>query len=81
MERGFEGFVDSFALGYAITVIRAITGDVSGGTPVPALTNAVARICLKPAVAVLARCLELAGKVGLVGRFPVRRLTQAPTRM
>lgn len=41
--RGFEGFVTSCS-SYAITVIRAMTGNVSGGTPVPALTNAVARI-------------------------------------
>jgi hypothetical protein len=41
--QGFQGFVTSFASGYAITVVPAMTGNAWGGTLVQALTNAVGR--------------------------------------
>jgi hypothetical protein len=39
--QGLEGFLDSFASGYAIAVIPAVTGNAWGGTFVQTLTNAV----------------------------------------
>ncbi len=42
--QGLEGFITSFASGYAITVVPAITGNAWGGTLVQTLTNAVGRI-------------------------------------
>lgn len=38
--QGVEGFVTSFASGYAITVVPAITGNAWGGILVQTLTNA-----------------------------------------
>lgn len=42
--QGFQGFVTSFASGYAIAVVPAITGNAWGGTLVQTLTNAVGRL-------------------------------------
>ncbi len=42
--QGFEGFLTSFASGYAITVVPAITENSWGGTMVQTLTNAVGRL-------------------------------------
>jgi hypothetical protein len=42
--QGFRGFVTSFASGYAITVVPAITRNAWGGTLVQTLTDAVGRI-------------------------------------
>ena len=44
MGQGFEGFLTSFASGYAIAVVPAITGNAWGGTLVQTLTNAVGRL-------------------------------------
>lgn len=41
--QGFQGFLTSFASGYAIVVVPAITGNAWGGTLVQTLTNAVGR--------------------------------------
>jgi hypothetical protein len=42
--QGLEGFLTSFASGYAIAVIPAVTGNAWGGTLVQSLTNAVGRL-------------------------------------
>lgn len=42
--QGFQGFVTSFASGYAIAVVPAITGNAWGSTLVQTLTNAVGRL-------------------------------------
>jgi len=42
--QGFEGFVTSFASGYAIAVVPAVTGNAWGGSLVQTLTNAVGRL-------------------------------------
>jgi hypothetical protein len=42
--QGLEGFLTSFASGYAITVVPAITENAWGGTMVQTLTNAVGRL-------------------------------------
>ncbi len=42
--QGFEGFLTSFASGYAITVVPAITRNAWGGTLVQTLTDAVGGI-------------------------------------
>jgi hypothetical protein len=42
--QGLEGFLTSFASGYAIAVVPAITGNAWGGTLVQTLTNAVGRL-------------------------------------
>lgn len=42
--QGVEGFVTSFASGYAITVIPAITGNAWGSPVVQTLTNAVGKL-------------------------------------
>lgn len=42
--QGPQGFLFSFASGYAIAVIPAVTGNAWGGTLVQALTNAVGRL-------------------------------------
>ena len=42
--QGFQGFVTSFASGYAIAVVPAITGNAWGGTLIQTLTNAVGRL-------------------------------------
>lgn len=42
--QGWEGFLTSFASGYAIAVIPAVTGNAWGGTLVQSLTNAVGRV-------------------------------------
>lgn len=39
--QGIEGFITSFASGYAITVVPAVTENAWGGTVVQTLTNAV----------------------------------------
>jgi hypothetical protein len=39
--QGIEGFITSFASGYAITVVPAVTENAWGGTLVQTLTNAV----------------------------------------
>ena len=41
--QGPEGFITSFASGYAIAVVPAVTGNAWGGTLVQALTNAVGK--------------------------------------
>jgi hypothetical protein len=41
--QGLQGFLASFASGYAIAVVPAITGNAWGGTLVQTLTNAVGR--------------------------------------
>jgi len=47
-----QGFLTSFASGYAIVVVPAITGNAWGGTLVQTLTNAVGRPWEKPPFAV-----------------------------
>jgi hypothetical protein len=42
--QGLEGFLTSFASGYAIAVIPAVTGNAWGGTLMQSLTNAVGRL-------------------------------------
>lgn len=42
--QGLEGFITSFASGYAITMIPAVTGNAWGGILVQTLTNAVGRL-------------------------------------
>jgi hypothetical protein len=42
--QGLQGFVFSFASGYAIAVIPAVTGNAWGGTLVQTLTNAVGKL-------------------------------------
>jgi hypothetical protein len=42
--QGIQGFVFSFASGYAIAVIPAVTGNAWGGTLVQTLTNAVGKL-------------------------------------
>jgi hypothetical protein len=42
--QGLEGFLTSFASGYAIAVIPAVTGKAWGGTLVQTLTNAVGSV-------------------------------------
>lgn len=42
--QGLEGFVTSFASGYAIAVVPAVTGNAWGGMLVQTLTNAVGRL-------------------------------------
>jgi hypothetical protein len=42
--QGLEGFISSFASGYAIAVVPAITGNGWGGTLVQTLTNAVGKL-------------------------------------
>jgi len=42
--QGFQGFMTSFASGYAITVVPAITRNAWGGTLVQILTNSVGRL-------------------------------------
>lgn len=42
--QGLEGFITSFASGYAIAVVPAVTGNAWGGTFVQTLTNAVGRL-------------------------------------
>lgn len=42
--QGFQGFVTSFASGYAIAVVPAITRNAWGSTLVQTLTNAVGRL-------------------------------------
>ena len=42
--QGLEGFMTSFASGYAIAVVPAVTENVWGGTLVQALTNAVGKL-------------------------------------
>lgn len=42
--QGLEGFLTSFASGYAIALIPAVTGNAWGGTLVQSLTNAVGRL-------------------------------------
>lgn len=42
--QGFQGFVTSFASGYAIAVVPAITGNAWGSTLVQTLTDAVGRL-------------------------------------
>jgi hypothetical protein len=42
--QGLEGFLASFASGYAIAVVPALTGNAWGGTLVQTLTNAVGRL-------------------------------------
>jgi hypothetical protein len=42
--QGWEGFISSFASGYAIAVIPAVTGNAWGGALVQALTDAVGRL-------------------------------------
>ena len=42
--QGLEGFVTSFASGYAIAVVPAVTGNAWGGSLVQTLTNAVGRL-------------------------------------
>jgi hypothetical protein len=42
--QGLDGFLTSFASGYAIAVIPAVTGNAWGGTLVQSLTNAVGRL-------------------------------------
>ena len=42
--QGSEGFITSFASGYAITVVPAVTGNGWGGTLVQTLTNAVGKL-------------------------------------
>jgi hypothetical protein len=42
--QGVQGFLSSFASGYAITVIPAVTGNAWGGTLVQTLTNAVGHL-------------------------------------
>ncbi len=42
--QGLEGFITSFASGYAIAVVPAVTGNAWGGTIVQTLTNAVGRL-------------------------------------
>jgi hypothetical protein len=42
--QGLEGFVESFASGYAIAIIPAVTGNAWGGLLVQTLTNAVGRL-------------------------------------
>jgi len=42
--QGLEGFVTSFASGYAITIVPAVTENAWGGTLVQTLTNAVGRL-------------------------------------
>jgi hypothetical protein len=42
--QGLEGFITSFASGYAIVVVPAVTGNAWGGTLVQTLTNAVGKV-------------------------------------
>ena len=42
--QGREGFITSFASGYAIAVVPAVTNNAWGGTLVQTLTNAVGRL-------------------------------------
>jgi hypothetical protein len=42
--QGFEGFMTSFASGYAIAAIPAVTGNAWGSSFVQSLTNAVGRL-------------------------------------
>jgi hypothetical protein len=42
--QGAEGFITSFASGYAIAVVPALTGNAWGGTLVQTLTNAVGKV-------------------------------------
>ena len=42
--QGMEGFITSFASGYAIAVVPAVTNNAWGGTLVQALTNAVGKL-------------------------------------
>ena len=42
--QGLEGFITSFASGYAIAVVPAVTGNAWGGSLVQTLTNAVSTL-------------------------------------